>query len=53
MIGAIIAKRTVRSAFASLNRRDIPAFLSSWARLVSEFFAAVSPDQVHDKKHLY
>ena len=31
MIGAIIIKRKVRSAFASLNRRDISAFLADWA----------------------
>ena len=31
MIGAIIVKSKVRSAFASLNRRDLPAFLSDWA----------------------
>ncbi len=31
MIGAIIVKSKVRSAFASLNRRDLPAFLSGWA----------------------
>ena len=31
MIGAIIVKSKVRSAFASLNRRDLPGFLSGWA----------------------
>jgi ketosteroid isomerase-like protein len=31
MIGAIIVKSKVRSAFAALNRRDLPAFLSGWA----------------------
>jgi len=31
MIGAIIVKSKVRSAFACLNRRDLPAFLSGWA----------------------
>lgn len=31
MIGAIIAKRKVRSAFDALNRRDLPAFFSGWA----------------------
>lgn len=31
MIGALIAKSKVRSAFAALNRRDLPAFLSGWA----------------------
>jgi ketosteroid isomerase-like protein len=30
MIGAIIVKSKVTSAFASLNRRDLPAFLSDW-----------------------
>ena len=31
MIGAIIVKSKVCSAFVSLNRRDLPAFLSGWA----------------------
>ena len=31
MIGAIIAKKKMRSAFASLNRRDLPAFLANVA----------------------
>lgn len=30
MIGAIIAKRKVCSAFASLNQRDISGFLADW-----------------------
>lgn len=31
MIGAIIAKKKIRSAFANLNRRDLPAFLANFA----------------------
>jgi len=31
MIGAIIAKSKVRSAFACLNRHDLIGFLSGWA----------------------
>jgi ketosteroid isomerase-like protein len=31
VIGAIIAKRKVRSAFDPLNRRDVLAFLANWA----------------------
>ncbi len=31
MIGAIIAKKKMRSAFANLNRRDLPAFLANVA----------------------
>lgn len=31
MIGAIIAKSKVRSAFKALNRRDLAAFFSGWA----------------------
>ena len=31
MIGAIIAKKKVRSAFANLQRRDLPAFLANVA----------------------
>lgn len=31
MIGAVMAKRAIHSAFAALNRRDIPAFLSRWS----------------------
>ena len=30
MIGALMAKRAVTAAFASLNRRDIAAFLAAW-----------------------
>ncbi|MEW6687229.1 MAG: nuclear transport factor 2 family protein [Candidatus Edwardsbacteria bacterium] len=30
MIGAIIAKRKVRSAYDSLNRRDLSSFLANW-----------------------
>jgi len=30
MIGALIAKRKVRSAFDSLNRRDLLKFLANW-----------------------
>ena len=30
MIGAVIAKNKARSGFASLNRRELPAFLASW-----------------------
>jgi len=30
MIGAIIAKKKVSSAFDALNRRDFSAFLSGW-----------------------
>lgn len=30
MIGAIIAKRKVRSAFDPLNRRDLSGFLANW-----------------------
>ncbi len=29
MIGAVIAKKKMRSAFAYLNRRDLPAFLAN------------------------
>ena len=31
MIGAIIAKRKVRSAFESLNKRDLRKFMANWA----------------------
>ena len=31
MIGAMIAKRKVRSSFACLNQRDIEGFLANWA----------------------
>ena len=31
MIGAIIAKKKAHSGFASLNQRDLPTFLASWA----------------------
>jgi len=31
MIGAIIIKKKVRSAFNYLNKRNIPAFLAHWA----------------------
>ncbi len=30
MIGALIAKKNVSSAFDALNRRDVSAFLSDW-----------------------
>jgi ketosteroid isomerase-like protein len=30
MIGVLIAKKNVSSAFDALNRRDVSAFLSSW-----------------------
>ena len=30
MIGALIAKKKIASAFDALNRRDISAFLSAW-----------------------
>jgi len=31
MIGAIIAKKKAHSGFATLNQRDLSAFLASWA----------------------
>jgi ketosteroid isomerase-like protein len=31
MIGAIVARKKVRSAFDSLNKRDLKAFLANWA----------------------
>jgi len=31
MIGAIISKKVVKSAFDSINRRDISAFLAKWS----------------------
>jgi ketosteroid isomerase-like protein len=31
MIGSILAKRTVRSAFAMLNQGDVDAFFANWA----------------------
>jgi ketosteroid isomerase-like protein len=31
MMGAIVARRKVRSAFDSLNKRDLNAFLANWA----------------------
>jgi ketosteroid isomerase-like protein len=30
MIGALMARKAVKAAFASLNRRDIAAFLADW-----------------------
>lgn len=30
MIGALIARRALAGAFDALNRRDLPAFMSSW-----------------------
>lgn len=30
MIGAILARKAVASAFAALNRHDLPAFMSGW-----------------------
>jgi ketosteroid isomerase-like protein len=38
MIGAIIVKSKVRSTFACLNRRDLPAFLSGWADDATFFY---------------
>ena len=38
MIGAIIVKSKVRSAFACLNRRDLPGFLSGWAEDATFFY---------------
>ncbi len=38
MIGAIIAKSKVSSAFDALNRRDLPAFLSGWAENAIFFY---------------
>jgi len=38
MIGAIIAKSKVRSAFAALNRRDLPGFFSGWAEDATFFY---------------
>lgn len=31
MIGAMIAKKKVKDSLHALNRRDVPAFLASWA----------------------
>ena len=43
MIGAMIGKRRVRSAFASLNRRDLPAFLANWAEDATFIFPGDVP----------
>lgn len=32
MIGAIIAKQSVSSAFAALNRRDLASFMKTWSK---------------------
>ena len=31
MMGAIVARRKVRSAFNSLNKRDLNSFMANWA----------------------
>ena len=43
MVGAIIAKRAIRSAFGALNRGDIDTFMRAW----SENCIFVYPGRVH------
>jgi ketosteroid isomerase-like protein len=38
MIGAIVARRKVASAFAALNRRDLDGFLRDWGEDVTRTF---------------
>jgi ketosteroid isomerase-like protein len=51
MIGAIMTKRAVSSAFAALNRRDLVSFMSGWSQdSVFIYPGDIPPSGVHEGK---